>query len=74
MTRRIIAFFACSVISVGLNIPAQAEETTGVVGNVNEDDAKLELTDGSVYLLPKILEASTILPGMEVHLIYEMTT
>ena len=73
MNRRIIAFFACSVISVGLTIPAQAEEATGVVGRVNEDDAALELTDGSVYLLPEILEVSTIRPGMEVHLIYEMT-
>ena len=71
MTRRIVAFFACSVLSVSMSISAQAEETGGVVDKVDHEGEVLKLSDGQVYLLPKELGVEAIRPGMEVHIIHE---
>ncbi len=71
MTRRVVAFFACSILSVSMSISAQAEETGGVVDKVDREKAALKLTDGSVYLLPEDVPAEAIRPGMQVHIIHE---
>jgi len=71
MTRRIVALFACSALSVSLNISAQAEETGGVVETVDRERAALELNDGTRYLLSQDLQVEAIQPGMMVHIIHE---
>ncbi|ALN72977.1 MULTISPECIES: DUF1344 domain-containing protein [unclassified Aureimonas] len=71
MTRRIVAFFACSVLSVSMTISAQAEETGGVVEKVDREREVLKLSDGQIYLMPKDLPIEAVQPGMEVHIIHE---
>jgi hypothetical protein len=43
MTRKIIAFFASSVLSVALTIPAKAEEKTGIVAAIDPDASLLTM-------------------------------
>lgn len=71
MVRRVVAFFACSFLSVSMTIPAIAEETGGVVEQVDREQASLTLTDGTTYLLPAEFDFAAVRPGMEVLVVYE---
>ncbi|KTQ97671.1 hypothetical protein NS226_03155 [Aureimonas ureilytica] len=71
MTRRIVALFACSALSVSMNISAQAEESGGVVEKVDHERSALKLNDGTSYLLSHDIQVEAITPGMMVHIIHE---
>ncbi|WP_244491883.1 DUF1344 domain-containing protein [Aureimonas sp. AU12] len=71
MTRRVVAFFACSFLTVSISIPAVAEETGGVVEGIDRDSASLKLTDGTIYRLPTGFDYASVKPGMQVHMLYE---
>jgi len=71
MTRKIIAFFACSFLSVAINIPAMAEEVSGTIETIDEEDASLTLDDGITYQLPSEFDYAAVRPGMHVVMIYD---
>ena len=71
MTKRIVAFFASSVLCVSLTLPAQAEEKTGIVAAVDRDGATLTFADGSRYRLPAGLDLARVEPGMEAHVLLD---
>lgn len=71
MTRRVVAFFACSFLTVSMSIPAVAEETGGVVEGIDRDSASLRLTDGTIYRLSADFDYGSVKPGMQVHMLYE---
>ncbi|RFC64568.1 DUF1344 domain-containing protein [Fulvimarina endophytica] len=73
MSRRIVAFFASSFLSVAMSIPASAVEADGVVIEVNEESEQLQLSDGQVYDLPKNFDYAAVSPGMPVHVIYHLS-
>ncbi|MEF2070435.1 DUF1344 domain-containing protein [Consotaella aegiceratis] len=73
MAKRIVAFFACSFLSVALTIPALAQETAGRVVEIDQANAMLRLEDGSIYLLPPEFDYAAVEPGMEVYVIYDET-
>ncbi len=71
MTRRVVAFFACSFLSVSATYPAAALETGGTIEAIDRDDASLKLSDGATYALPETFDYSAVRPGMEVVVVYE---
>ncbi|EAU39702.1 hypothetical protein FP2506_13244 [Fulvimarina pelagi HTCC2506] len=71
MSRRIIAFFASSFLTVAMTIPASAVEAEGIVLEVNEESEQMQLSDGKTYDLPKNFDYRAIAPGMPVHVIYD---
>ena len=71
MTRRVVAFFACSVLTVTMTIPAMAEEAAGSIEGIDRDGASLRLTDGKTYVLPDDFDTARLEPGMEVHVLFE---
>lgn len=71
---RIVAFFACSVVCVAASLPAQADETAGVIERVDVGSRTVLLNDGTRYLLPTGLDSSTVHAGMVVHLIVARET
>lgn len=70
MTKKIIAFFACSFLSVAMNIPALAEEVSGTIEAIDEEKASLTLDDGTTYELPGEFDYEAVRPGMQVVMIY----
>ncbi|MCE7027514.1 DUF1344 domain-containing protein [Jiella avicenniae] len=71
MTRRILALFASSFLTVAMSIPAMAEETDGVIESIDPEHAQLRLSDGQVYNLPPDFDYDAIAKGMIVVLIYD---
>jgi len=71
MTRKIIAFFASSVLSVALTIPAKAEEKTGIVAAIDPDASLLTFADGTTYVLPGAFNYAAVEPGMVAHVIID---
>ena len=71
MTRRILAFFATSFLSVAMTIPAMASEVDGVIEEIDAERAELRLRDGGIYQLPDHFDYSAVAPGMAVVLIYD---
>ncbi|MBO0903561.1 DUF1344 domain-containing protein [Jiella sonneratiae] len=71
MTRRILALFASSFLTVALTIPAMAEETDGVIESIDREHAQLRLSDGEIYNLPPDFDYEAIAQGMTVVLIYD---
>ena len=74
MSRRIVAFFASSFLSVAMSIPASAIETEGYVLEVNEENGQLQLSDGQTYDLPDNFDYRAVMPGMPVHVIYDVAS
>ncbi|WAJ27305.1 DUF1344 domain-containing protein [Antarcticirhabdus aurantiaca] len=74
MTRKIIAFFACSFLSVSMNIPAKAEEASGTVSEIDEERSLLVLDDGSTFELPHAFDYEAVKPGMQVLVLLDPTT
>ena len=71
MTRRIIAFFATSFLSVAMTIPAFANEADGVIVDIDSERSQLRLSDGQTYLLPEDFDYGAVKPGMAVVVIYD---
>ncbi|WP_279481560.1 DUF1344 domain-containing protein [Aureimonas sp. SK2] len=71
MTRRVVAFFACSFLSVSATYPAAALETGGTIEAIDRDDASIKLSDGATYRLPEAFDYSVVRPGMEVVVVYD---
>ncbi|KQQ91146.1 DUF1344 domain-containing protein [Aureimonas sp. Leaf324] len=71
MTRRVVAFFACSFLSVSASYPAAAREVDGTIERIDRDDASLELSDGATYQLPETFDYTAVRPGMQVVVVYE---
>ncbi|MCK5931269.1 Protein of unknown function [Fulvimarina manganoxydans] len=71
MTRRIIAFFATSFLSVAMTIPAFADEADGVIVDIDSERSELRLSDGETYLLPDDFDYGAVKPGMAVVVIYD---
>jgi hypothetical protein len=74
MTRRVVAFFACSFLSVSATYPAAARETGGTIEAIDRDEASLKLSDGATYKLPEAFDYTAVRPGMEVVVVYEAQT
>ena len=71
MTRRILALFASSFLTVAMSIPAMAEETDGVIESIDPEHSQLRLSDGQIYNLPPDFNYDAIAQGMAVVLIYD---
>ncbi len=71
MTRRVVAFFACSFLTVSASYPAAALETGGTIEAIDRDDALLKLSDGATYRLPDSFDYAAVRPGMEVVVVYD---
>ncbi|RIY03385.1 DUF1344 domain-containing protein [Aureimonas flava] len=71
MTRRVVAFFACSFLSVSATYPAAAVETGGTIEAIDRDEASLTLSDGATYRLPDAFDYAVVRPGMEVVVVYD---
>ncbi|MCB8838930.1 DUF1344 domain-containing protein [Aurantimonas sp. VKM B-3413] len=71
MTRRILAFFASSFLTVAFTIPAMAQEVDGTIESIDPERAQLRLSDGETYDLPEHFDYSAVAPGMTVVLIYD---
>ncbi|MBB3935014.1 DUF1344 domain-containing protein [Aureimonas phyllosphaerae] len=71
MTRRVVAFFACSFLSVSASYPAAAREVDGTIERIDREDETLKLSDGVTYQLPEIFDYSAVRPGMQVVVVYE---
>lgn len=74
MTKRILAFFACSFLTVALTIPALAEEVGGTIEEIDRERSQLKLSDGSIYILPDNFDFEQVSPGMDVVLLVEAAT
>ncbi|WP_224003568.1 DUF1344 domain-containing protein [Aureimonas sp. SA4125] len=73
MTRQIIAFFASSFLCVALTIPARAEEKSGVIAAIDREGSLLTFADGTTYVLPGEFDYDAVAPGMEVHVIFDLS-
>ena len=73
MTRQIIAFFASSFLCVALTIPARSEEKSGIIAAIDRDANILTFDDGSTYALPGEFDYDAVKPGMEVHVIFDLS-
>jgi Protein of unknown function (DUF1344) len=73
VTRQIIAFFASSFLCVALTIPARSEEKSGVIAAIDRDSALLTFADGTSYVLPGEFDYDAVTPGMEVHVIFDLS-
>ncbi|TFF24962.1 DUF1344 domain-containing protein [Jiella endophytica] len=71
MTRRILALFASSFLTVAMSIPAVAEETDGVIESIDQERAELRLSDGQIYHLPPDFDYDAVVQGMMVVVIYD---
>ncbi|MCQ0989054.1 DUF1344 domain-containing protein [Jiella sp. LLJ827] len=71
MTRRILAFFASSFLTVALSIPAMAAESDGVIESIDPERSQIKLSDGEVYDLPPDFDYGAIAQGMMVVVIYD---
>ncbi|MBP0616621.1 DUF1344 domain-containing protein [Jiella mangrovi] len=71
MTRRILALFASSFLTVAMSIPAMARETDGVIESIDRDRSELRLSDGEIYHLPPDFDYEAVAQGMMVVLIYD---
>ncbi|WP_182084684.1 DUF1344 domain-containing protein [Aureimonas sp. ME7] len=72
MTRRVVAFFACSFLSVSASYPALAREADGMIEEIDPEDASMRLADGSTYLLPADFDYGVVRPGMQAVVVYEL--
>ncbi|WAP67487.1 DUF1344 domain-containing protein [Jiella pelagia] len=71
MTRRILALFASSFLTVALSIPAMAEESDGVIESIDQERSELRLSDGQTYHLPPGFDYGAVAQGMAVVVIYD---
>lgn len=73
MTRKILAFFATSFLTVAMTIPSMAREVDGTIEAIDRERAQLKLSDGKTYDLPDHFDYDAVQPGMSVVLIFDET-
>lgn len=71
VTRKILAFFATSFLTVAMTIPSMAEEVDGTIESIDRERAQLKLSDGLIYDLPDHFDYEAVRAGMSVVLIFD---
>ena len=71
MTRRILALFASSFLTVAMSIPTMARESDGVIESIDPERSELRLSDGEIYHLPADFNYEAVAQGMAVVVIYD---
>ncbi len=65
--------FLITALLFGLSHTAIADDATGKIVSVDENDQSLKLDDGNVYKLPGEFDYSVIAPDMKVMVVYDIS-
>ncbi len=65
--------FLIAALLFALPHTAQADDATGKIVSIDENDQSLKLDDGNVYKLPGEFDYSVIAPDMKVMVVYDIS-